>query len=139
MFQKQTQQHSRARILSPLQLNQTTSILQNPRLDIGVFRDLDQHIFSKGVDYKPSLNSFCACKCGKCLLNILASIHILNILNFHNKESFLTLIILVNNPLFSVVSAACLTSSVLIIRVVAIDPNTSDKTKSLLLEDRKAP
>lgn len=51
MFQKQTQ-HSRARILSPLQLNQISRILQNLRLDTRIFGDLDQDIVCKGVGDK---------------------------------------------------------------------------------------
>lgn len=46
-------------------------------------------------------------------------------LHFHNKDSFLTLITLVNNLLFSPINEPFLTSSILIIKVAVIDPNTS--------------
>lgn len=72
--------------------------------------------------------------CGKCLLNILAKTHMLNIyisviqIHFHMSLSYQQSIFAYNAPF--------LTSSIVIIKVAVINPNTSNRTELLLREDK---
>lgn len=71
---------------------------------------------------------------GKYLLNRLASTHRLNISYFPKKDPFLTLIILVSNPLFLSVNVPFPTSSLLISEVAVIDPDTSKAVEGATCE-----